>query len=172
MAETPLYLDLQLGLCMYFCYMKRFSKTMSNHKKTTTMKMKKNALILVGLCALGLFSWQTQAMNIERASIINIEDNVPTGYEIIELIGDLLYGTNPNAIEAGANRNSVYLHFNQSFGNVNIKIYNATGGLCYSGVVDTTVQQTVIIPISGNNNGTYTVVLDNANGYAEGEFNR
>lgn len=136
------------------------------------MKMKKNALILVGLCALGLFSWQTQAMIIERASIINIEDNVPTGYEIIELIGDLLYGTNPNAIDAGANRNSVYLHFNQSFGNVNIKIYNATGSLCYSGVVDTTVQQTVIIPISGNNDGTYAVVLDNANGYAEGEFNR
>lgn len=134
--------------------------------------MKKNALILAGLCALGLFSWQTQAMSIERASIITIEDNVPTGYEIIELIGDLLYGTNPNAIEAGANRNSVYLHFNQSFGNVNIKIYNATGGLCYSGVADTTVQQTVIIPISGSNEGAYTVVLDNANGYAEGEFNR
>jgi hypothetical protein len=69
MAETPLYLDLQVGLSLYFYYMKRFSKTMSNHKKTKTMK--KNALILVGLCALGLFSWQTQAMNIERASIIN-----------------------------------------------------------------------------------------------------
>lgn len=41
--------------------------------------MKKNALILAGLCALGLFSWQTQAMSIERASIITIEDNVPTG---------------------------------------------------------------------------------------------
>lgn len=134
--------------------------------------MKKNAFILAGLCVLGLCNWQAHAMNVERASIINMEDNVPTGFEVIELKGDLMLGIGPNAIEAGANRNSVYIHFNQSFGNVNISIFNATGSLCYSGVVDTTVQQTVIIPISGNSEGTYNVVLDNANGYAEGEFNR
>ena len=134
--------------------------------------MKKATLILTGLCVLGLFSWQAQAMNVKHVSIVNVEDNVPTGFEIIELKGDLMLGIGPNAIEAGANRKSVYIHFNQSFGNVNISIFNATGSLCYSGVVDTTVQQTVIIPISGSSEGTYNVVLDNANGYAEGEFNR
>lgn len=81
-----------------------------------------------------------------------------------------MYGTNPNAIDAGANRNTVYLHFNQNFGNVSVSIYNAEGNLCYSSVVNTNVQQTIIIPISGNNNGAYTVVLNNANGFAEGEF--
>ena len=81
-----------------------------------------------------------------------------------------MYGTNPNAIDAGANRNTVYLHFNQNFGNVSVSIYNAEGNLCYSSVVNTNVQQTIIIPISGNNNGGYTVVLNNAIGFAEGEF--
>lgn len=52
MAETPLYFDLQVGLSLYFCSIKRIYKLMSNHKKTTTMK--KNAFILAGLCVLGL----------------------------------------------------------------------------------------------------------------------
>ena len=136
--------------------------------------MKKNALILVGLCAISFFTWQTQAANIESTFIIDnkVEDDVPHGYDKIVLQGTLTFGVSPDAIEAGANSNSVYIHFNQSFGNVNISIFNATGSLCYSGVVDTTVQQTIIIPISGSNEGAYTVVLDNANGYAEGEFIR
>lgn len=134
--------------------------------------MKKKALILAGLCALGLCTWNAQALNTEYVSINYMEDNVPVGYEKIALQGSLMYGINPNAIEAGANDNSVYIRFNQSFGSVNIKIYNATGSLCYNGVVNTTVQQTVIISIVGNNDGFYTVMLDNANGFAEGEFER
>ena len=81
-------------------------------------------------------------------------------------------GANPNAINAGANRNSVYLHFNQNFGNVGISIYNESGNRVYSAVVDTSVQQTFVIPIAGNSNGTFNVVLDNANGFAEGDFER
>lgn len=134
--------------------------------------MKKKTLILAGLCALGLCSWEVQAVNIEKASITYMEDNVPTGYEKIEMHGDLLFGTGPNAIIAGANDNSIYIHFNQSFGNVNILIYNAMGSLIYSNVVDTSVQQTMIIPVSGTFSGTYSVVVNNANGYAEGDFEK
>ena len=136
--------------------------------------MKKKVLLIAGLCAFGLCTWEAQALNLkcDSFSITNLEDSLPTGYEEIILQGDLMWGIGPNAIVAGANRNSVYLHFNQSFGNVDIKIYNDTGNLVYNSVVDTSVQQTMIIPISGTTSGTYTVVLSNANGYAEGDFER
>lgn len=79
---------------------------------------------------------------------------------------------NPNAISAGVNDNSLYLRFNRSFGNVDIKIYNATGSLVYNSVVNSSVQQTVVVPILGTTSGNHTVVLTNANGYAEGDFER
>lgn len=132
--------------------------------------MKKKVLLLAGLFAFGLCAWEAQAVSLERLSIINMEDNVPTGYELIVLQGTLM--DSPNSVVAGANDNSVYIHFNRSFGNVDIKIYNATGSLVYNNVVNTSVQQTVIIPINSMASGTYTVVLDNANGYAEGDFER
>lgn len=132
--------------------------------------MKKKVLLLAGLCTFGLCTWEAQAMIHEHASIIKTEDNVPSGYDKIILHGDLILNAEPDGIVAGVNDNSVYIHFNRSFGNVNICIYNATGNLIYSSVVDTSVQQTVIIPISSSVNGTFTVVLNNANGYAEGNF--
>ena len=133
----------------------------------------KKALILSSLCILALSTpWPVQAVNHETSSITNMEDNVPTGYEIIVLKGKLDYNTGSDGIIAGANDNSVYIHFNQSFGNVSISIYNAVGNRVYNTVVDTSVQQTVIIPFSNMANGNYTVVLDNANGYAEGDFER
>lgn len=136
--------------------------------------MKKNALIFIGLCALTLCTWEAQATNVEDhfTNTINVKDNVPTGYEIIELHGDLMLSIDPNAITAGANHNSIYLHFNQSIGNVNIKIFNTAGNLCYNSLIDTSMQQTVIIPIAGSDNGSYTVMLENAVGYAEGDFER
>ena len=78
----------------------------------------------------------------------------------------------PNAIEAGANDDAVYIGFNQSFGNVNTSIYNGSGAIVYNTVVNTDVQQVFIIPFSGVASGTYTVELNNANGYAEGDFNK
>ena len=83
-----------------------------------------------------------------------------------------MYGTNPNAIQARTRDNIVYLQFNQSFGNINVLIYNSAGCLVYSNTVDTSVQPTLIIPITGNDNGTYLIELNNANGYAEGEFEK
>ena len=134
--------------------------------------MKKNAFILAGLCALSIFTWQAQATNVERSFIIKMEDNVPTGYEIIDLRGSLMMGVNPNSINAGANDDAVYIGFNQNFGNVNISIYNGMGGLVYNTVVNTDVQQVFIIPFSGVASGSYTVELSSANGYAEGEFDK
>ena len=55
---------------------------------------------------------------------------------------------------------------------MNILIYNAMGGLIYNNVMDTSMQQTMIIPVSGTFSGTYSVVVNNANGYAEGDFER
>lgn len=143
---------------------------MSNNKIQTIMK--KKALLLVGLCAFCLCTWDAQAFNNENVSITCMEDNLPVGYEQIHLQGTLMLGTGTNAIVAGANDNSVYLHFNQNFGNVHVLIYNASGNLIYSNVVDTSMQQTIIIPITSAVGGTCSVVLNNANGYAEGDFER
>ena len=96
----------------------------------------------------------------------------PQGYEKIELLGTLMLNINPNAIVAGASEDAVYIGFNQSFGNVNISIYNGMGGLVYNTVVNTDVQQVVIIPFTSAANGSYTVELNNANGYADGEFDK
>jgi len=138
--------------------------------------MNKKALIFIALCALGLCIGETHAINtISLAPITFTKWEIadpPQGYEKINLQGTLMYGINPNAVVAGASDNAVYIGFNQDFGNVSITIYNGAGLVVYSTVVDTSVQQVVIIPITTAANGTYTVVLDNANGYAEGDFNR
>ena len=136
--------------------------------------MKEKILFLAILCAVGFCKWEVQAMNSNHVTIIYMykEDNVPTGYEEIVLQGKLDCNAGSNAIVAGANESSVYIHFNQSFGNVNISIYNVMGGLVYSTVVNTDVQQTIIIPFFNVLSGTYTVELSNANGYVEGDFDK
>jgi hypothetical protein len=133
--------------------------------------MKTKTLLLVGLCAIGLCSWEVQAVNTNSIPINNVEiADPPSSYEKIELQGSLMFGINPNAIVAGASDVDIYIGFNQSFGNVNISIYNGMGGLVYSTVVNTNVQQVIIIPFTSAANGSYTVELSNANGYADGEF--
>ena len=135
--------------------------------------MNKKSIMLAALCVFGLCTWQAQAANNDHVSIINVADNVPTGYETIDLRGDLMMGPNPNAITAGFSRNAVYVHFSQSFGNVSVALHNEDGVLVYSTVVNTDVQQTLIIPLANNSgNGGYYLTLDNANGFAEGDFRR
>lgn len=132
--------------------------------------MNKKVLFFIGLCALGFCTWQVQAVNSISSPINNLEiADPPTGYEKIELLGTLMLNVGPNAIVAGASDNAVYIGFNQSFGNVNISIYNGMGGLVYNTVVNTDVQQVVIIPFT-NVNGSYIVELCNANGYVNGYF--
>lgn len=175
MWRKQTYISIDRWFCLCTFAPTNVSRHVSlNHclTKMNVKKMKARTILLTGLCALGLCTWQTQAMNVESNSItyLNMEDNVPTEYEQIILMGDLLYGAGPNAIVAGGNRDAVYLHFNQSFGNVSVKIYNDAGCLVYCSEVNTSVQQTFIIPIMGGVNGHYVLELNNANGYAEGEF--
>ena len=136
--------------------------------------MNKKALIIIALCAIGLCIGETHAINTTSLAPINKWEiaDPPQGYEKINLQGTLMYGINPNAVVAGASDNAVYIGFNQDFGNVSITIYNGAGLVVYSTVVDTSVQQVVIIPITTAASGSFTVVLDNANGYAEGDFER
>lgn len=132
--------------------------------------MNKKAFILASFFVIGLYAWQAQAATHESAPIIYDLNNLPNGYDEIILQGELLLSIGPNAIEAGASDDAVYIGFNQSFGNVNISIYNSIGNLVYSTVVNTDVQQVFIIPFSGIASGTYTVELNNADGYADGDF--
>lgn len=134
--------------------------------------MKKKVLIFAGLSALALCSWNAQAsVPLQNYFNVEAEDNhIPSGAEQIKLKGKLNYSANPDDIEAGATETAVYLCFNQNFGNVSITIYNDSGLLVYTSVVDTSMQQYVVIPILSTAPGTYTVVLDNANGFAEGDF--
>lgn len=134
--------------------------------------MKIKTLLLFGLCTISLFSWEVQAANTKMTIPIETKEitDPPSGYDKINLLGSLMYGIGPNAIIAGASDDAVYIGFNQDFGNVNINIYNGAGLVVYSTVVNTSVQQVVIIPITSAASGTYTVELSNANGYADGDF--
>ena len=135
--------------------------------------MKKKALIFIGLCALGLCIWEAQAVNSVSTPVNKLEiADPPQGFDKIILMGDLLFNIGPNAIVAGANDDAVYIGFNQSFGIVNISIYNGIGGLVYSTVVNTDVQQVIIIPFTSAASGSYIVELSNANGYADGNFDK
>lgn len=135
--------------------------------------MKTKTLLLLGLCAIGLCTWEVQAVNTKSIPINNVEiADPPQGYEEIDLQGSLMYGIGPNAIVAGASDVDIYIGFNQSFGNVSISIYNGMGGLVYNTVVNTDVQQVYIIPFTTASSDTFTVELSNANGYAEGDFDR
>lgn len=78
----------------------------------------------------------------------------------------------PNDVEAFADQNFVYIYFHRNFGNVSIALYNPTGVMIYNDVVNTAVQQQLVIPITDLVDGVYTVVLENATGYADGEFEK
>ncbi|MBR0178306.1 MAG: DUF3244 domain-containing protein [Bacteroidales bacterium] len=136
------------------------------------MKNKKRILVLAGLCAAAFCTLNVQASNPQQTYInVGTEDNhIPNGAEQIKLRGKLNFNAGPDDIEAGATENAVYLYFNRNHGCVNISIYNAEGVICYSTVVNTGVQQMVVIPILGNSTGIYSVVLDNAEGLVEGDF--
>lgn len=134
--------------------------------------MKKKVLILIGLCAISIFSWNAQATNAETNPLYDVDYSIPHGIDDIELFGSLMLNVGPNAIKAGASDDAVYIQFNQSFGNVSITIYNGNGQQVYCTMVDTSIQQVVIIPFNTATSDTYTVVLDNATGYAEGDFEK
>lgn len=96
----------------------------------------------------------------------------PTGLQEIHLNGKLDNNHGTSDIEAYIDQVNVYVVFHRCFGVVNITLYNESWVSIYSDAVDTAIQQTVIIPISGTPQGTYTLVLENAFGYSEGDYDK
>lgn len=132
--------------------------------------MKKTTLLLVGFCVFFITIYETQALNPRNLVLSSTETILPYGYEELELHGDLVMSVGPDAIDAGVGENDVLIQFNQRFGNVSISFYNESGALIYNNVVNTDVQQSVIIPINNANSGSYSLELNNPNGSAEGFF--
>jgi len=131
--------------------------------------MNKKALIFTIFYVIGLCIW-APAVTSATTPVTYESSNIPNGYDEIVLRGELMYNIGPTAIEAGASDNAVYIQFNQSFGNVSITIYNSSNLAVYSTVVDTSIQQVVIVPFTTAAPDAYTVVLNHADNYAEGDF--
>ena len=127
-------------------------------------------IIVAVLCALGFKPMEVQAANPQTVLMYNLGTDIPVIYDRVELHGDLATSVGPNAIEAGASDDAIYIGFNQSFGNVDISIYNDMSNLVYRTIVNSDAQPVVIIPFVGFASGSYTIELNNANGYAEGDF--
>ncbi len=128
-------------------------------------------LILAGFLSAGAI----EAVAIGHQDIpeqIETPDDPPSDYSVVVLRGNLNYNVGPNSIEAYHSKNSVQICFHQNFGYVNITLMSENGSVVYNNTVNTAVQQTFYIPLSGTSSGNYTLILDNANGYAEGEFVR
>ena len=130
--------------------------------------MTKKTLLLVVLCA--FYLGEAKTMNSIPIAFVEREMDMPPGYDEIVLLGDLMTNVNPNAIEAGVGENDIYIHFNQNLETVSIYLYNDSGVLLYHNLVNTAYQQTVIIPINSAYQGSYYLEIDNATGYAEGDF--
>jgi len=131
--------------------------------------MKLHFFILLGLFTIALVYQNVYASDQKRLYCIQREA-VPEGYDIIDLHGDLMHSCDPDAIEAGIGENDIYIHFNQNLETVSIYLYNDSGVLLYHNMVNTAIQQTVIIPINSAYNGSYYLEIDNATGYAGGDF--
>lgn len=134
--------------------------------------MKIRILFLFCFCLLGISVLETQALNPESLFIEEKSDELPPDYDLIELRGNLVLNAGPNAVEAGFNETSVYIQFNQNLGYVDVTIINPSGSTIYSGVVNTAMQQLLVIPMTFSTEGTYTVVIENASGYADGDFEK
>lgn len=126
--------------------------------------MKKQILLLVIIC---LCLSTTNANGFTTPHHDNPPDLTP-----IELHGRLDLNHGSEGVEAFMDDYYVYIYFHRDFGNVSISLYDDAAYLIYSDVVATSIQQTVIIPISGFSSGTFILELNNAWGCTEGEFDR
>lgn len=134
--------------------------------------MKARIFILSGLCMLSLLVLKANVNNPKSISSFHNTSDIPPGYEELELQGSLMLNAGPNSIEVYVYQNSVYVYFHQNFGVVHITLYDSNAMIIYNDVVNTAVQQLVVIPITALNEGIYTIVLENTFGYADGEFEK
>ena len=132
--------------------------------------MKKLPLLLLCFCMPGLYVLETKALNLDPSFIERKTVDLPPDYDEIVLKGSLMLNAGPNAFDAGVNENSVYIRFNQNLGYVSVTIINPYGWTIYNDVVNTAVQQVLVVPISFTAEGIYTIILDNADDNAEGDF--
>lgn len=116
------------------------------------------SLILAGFLSVGV------------VEAIETQTDPPSNNSVIVLRGNLNYNAGPNSVEAYYGSNCVVVYFHQNFGYVNITIMSESGSIVYNNTVNTAVQQMFYIPLSDTSSGNYTLILDNANGYAEGDF--
>ena len=133
--------------------------------------MKTKGLTLIVLSMMSLV--MVQAMPYVHHDIpeqIVISD-IPPNMTAIDLHGDLDCNAGPDSVEAYYNQNFVVVSFHQNFGYVSV-ILIGDGGTIYNQTINTSVQQTVYIPLAGAAAGRYILVLNNANGYAEGDFEK
>ena len=137
---------------------------MNLQPKYNTMKSK----IVILICSLFLASFCYANMQYE----VSHSKSIPHGNEEIVLIGQLDITHRPDDIEAYTDQNNVYVLFHRDFGYVSITLYAESGATVYSDVVNTDVQQIVIIPFTGVPDGIYTLGLENAFGNSEGGFNK
>ena len=128
-------------------------------------------LILAGFLSAGAVE-ALAVSNQDNPNLIERPTDPPSNNKVIILRGNLSYNTGPNSVEALYVNNCVNVYFHQNFGNVNITIMSESGSVVYNNTVNTAVQKTFSIPLSNTSSGNYTLILDNANGYAEGEFAR
>ena len=123
--------------------------------------MKKRVLALVIACI---------CMSAVGGNFKSQHRDIPPDLTPIELRGLLDLNQGPNDIEAYKDQFAVYVYFHRSFGSVNISLFNETGGWVYSTVVNTNVQQTVVIPMTTFPDGVYLVEVSNNNCHIEGDF--
>lgn len=131
------------------------------------MKLKLLTLIIFGFCNMVAMNAMSYS-DYDIPEQIEISDIPPNSTEIV-LCGKLDYGADADAVEAYYNQNLVVVSFHQNFGYVSV-ILIGDGGAVYNQTINTSVQQTVYIPLAGALSGRYTLILNNANGYAEGDF--
>lgn len=137
------------------------------------MNMKTRMILVLLLFSVIVTNGSSLPTYHQNPQIINgIFIDIPPDTTPIELQGMLDYGAGPNDVIATVIRDYVQIYFYRSFGNVSIDLYNGSGVLVYHDIVNTNVQTMVQIPINSNSGGTYTLVLSNGNGVAEGEFDR
>jgi hypothetical protein len=99
-------------------------------------------------------------------------EDPPINAQTIHLKGKLDVNAGPNDIEAYFDGNYVYVNFHRDFGAVSITLYDPSDLTIYSDMVNTSVQQLVVIPLTTLSEGVYTLVLESAFGYSDGDFVR
>ncbi len=132
--------------------------------------MKKKFIFIV-LSVLSVMAMQAMPIVCEDLPEQIKKTVIPPNMTEIILQGTLDCIPGPNSVEAYYNSNMVVVCFHQNFGYVNILLIGG-GNTIYNGNVNTAVQQTVYIPIAGAPSGSYTLILNNANGGYEGDFEK